>query len=100
LYSQCLTQIIYQTGGSKGFAAAPANHTRVPDHESRAPARRSATMEMECGNEGSSLDYPQQVTIAHLQKGLICSKREKTPVLQKRMSSSSVPVPFAQGRGS
>jgi hypothetical protein len=37
------------------------------------------------------LDYLQQVVIAHLQKGSICSRREENPVLQKRRVSSSVP---------
>jgi hypothetical protein len=45
-----------------GCPAAPANHTRVPVHESRASAaRRSAAMEMECGNEGSSLQLGRKV---------------------------------------
>jgi hypothetical protein len=37
------------------------------------------------------LDYLQQVVVAHLQEGSICSRREENPVLQKRRVSSSVP---------
>jgi hypothetical protein len=34
------------------------------------------------------------------EKGLICGKGEETPVLQKKMFFSSIPVPFAQQGGS